>query len=199
MIASALNGCGSAAPAQQRGATRTCGALARPLSAILEEVRALVLAMTTEQYTRPMGELFANATVGGHVRHCLDHARAVIDGRHAEAVGVVDYDHRQRGTAIETRPAAAASELAALIRAVDALADVEADEPIRVAVMPTRSGTAVTLESSLGRELAFVLSHTVHHNATVRGMAIALGVPVPATLGYAPATLAHQDQARCAR
>ena len=35
-----------------------------------------------------------------------------------------------------------------------------------------RDGESIALESTLARELAFVLSHTIHHNATIRGMVV---------------------------
>jgi hypothetical protein len=50
----------------------------------------------------------------------------------------------------------------------------------------------------VGRELAFVLSHTVHHNALIAIMAQTLGVPVPARFGYAPSTIAYLEKAECA-
>ena len=44
-------------------------------------------------------------SIGGHVRHCLDHVAALLDGLDG---GVVDYEARERGTAAEGDPAAAA-------------------------------------------------------------------------------------------
>jgi uncharacterized damage-inducible protein DinB len=55
------------------------------------------------------------------------------------------------------------------------------------------------VETTVGRELAFVLSHTVHHNALIAVMARTLGVPVPDLFGYAPSTIAHLEKAACAR
>ena len=174
----------------------TCHTLATPLVAILDELRSVLGALSSADYTTRMGPTFANASIGGHVRHCLDHARALIDGRIA---GTIDYDHRERGTAIESDPAAAAMELDRLIDSTRGLAGIEADEPVGVAVMPTRDGEASVLSSTLARELAFVLSHTIHHNATIRGMAVAAGHAVPSSFGYAPSTLAHKDRCACAR
>lgn len=174
----------------------TCAAIARPLADILAELRSLLPNVGEDRYCMRMGPLFANSTIGGHIRHCLDHARALLDGRE---LGVVDYDHRLRGTDIETSPTAADAELASLIAAANRLSTIDADEEISVLIMPARDGQAIDLRSTLGRELAFVLSHTIHHNATVRGMVVSLGLPVPDSLGYAPSTLAHQDSSRCAR
>lgn len=179
-----------------------CFAVAAPLAQIMRELRELLAGLSPDQYAARAGDLFANSTIGGHVRHCLDHARALVDGWRT---GVVDYDHRARGTTIETDLAAADSELGRLIASVERLAKLDADDSIGVSVMPTRDGLSITLSSTLARELAFVLSHTIHHNATIRGIALSLGSAVPASFGFAPSTLAHQDggdgagSTRCAR
>lgn len=178
------------------GVEQSCLCVAEPLRRILQELRDLVRTMTPVQYTRPMGELFFDATVGGHVRHTIDHARSLVDGRIA---GLINYDARQRGTSIETDPAVAVAELESLIHALDRLRTLDHQEVVIIAIMPTRDGHAVDLTSTLGRELAFVLSHTIHHNASIRGMALALGLTPPPTFGYAPSTLAHQDAKACAR
>ncbi|MBY0311693.1 MAG: hypothetical protein K2W85_06470 [Phycisphaerales bacterium] len=186
----------TAAPMRNEGTDNSCQCIAEPLRRIFQELRDLLLSVTPAQYTRPMGDLFFNATVGGHVRHTIDHARALIDGRVASSV---DYDTRQRGTPIESDPAVAMIELDALIRAMDTLATHDHQEVVTIAIMPTRDGRAVDLSSTLGRELAFVLSHTIHHNASIRGMVLELGLTPPPTFGYAPSTLAHQDSKACAR
>lgn len=169
-----------------------CRSLADPLVAILNELRVVLQSLSPAQYTAKMGDVFSNAHVGGHLRHCLDHVRAVVDGREA---GVIDYDHRERGTPIEADLNAATLELARLAGAAALLRTLRADERVDVAVMPTRDGVSLRLRSTIGRELAFVLSHTIHHNALVRGMVVSMGLPVPASFGYAPSTLAHQDHA----
>ena len=46
--------------------------------------------------SRPDGGV--SGSVGAHVRHCLDHVRAVV---HAAEGGVLSYDRRERDTAIE--------------------------------------------------------------------------------------------------
>jgi hypothetical protein len=57
----------------------------------------------------------------------------------------------------------------------------------------------VHVETTVGREFAFVLSHTVHHNALIAVIAKLLGVQVPERFGYAPSTLAYLEHRRCAR
>lgn len=174
----------------------TCECLAAPLVETLEELRSVIRGLSDAEFTRPMGPLFLGATIGGHVRHCLDHIRALADGFDS---GAIDYDHRDRGTPIERSPAAAETECASLATTLRGIERVEAARGVRVAIMPRRDGDPVELGSTLARELAFVLSHTVHHNAMIRGMVTSLGRPLPGAFGYAPSTLAHQDGSACAR
>lgn len=173
-----------------------CAPLTEPVIAILHELRDVLAMLSDEQYVVRMGPLFADATVGGHVRHCLDHVRALVLG---QPVGLIDYDRRERGTAIESSLFAASRSIADLISALQNLSPLDASEPLSVAIMPSRQGDSLLLVSTLGRELTFVLSHTIHHNSTIRGMVISLGLPIPANFGYAPSTIAHQDRLQCAR
>jgi uncharacterized damage-inducible protein DinB len=53
--------------------------------------------------------------------------------------------------------------------------------------------------TSAERELAFVVSHTIHHNALVRVMVKLLGANVPADFGYAPSTIANRKARPCVR
>ncbi len=174
----------------------TCSTLANALASILEELRNVLSSIPREAYCVRMGAVFANATIGGHVRHCLDHARALVEGRTS---GLIDYDHRARGTPIESDPAAAICEVDALLAMVDQIFAGDADESVAVAVMATHDGQTTVVASSTARELAFVLSHTIHHNATIRGMAAVAGHAVPESFGYAPSTLAHKGRCGCAR
>ena len=47
--------------------------------------------------------------------------------------------------------------------------------------------------TTLGREVAFVLSHTLHHQALIAAHLRATGHDVPDNFGVAPATLQHRD------
>jgi uncharacterized damage-inducible protein DinB len=121
-----------------------------------------------------------SGSVGGHVRHCLDHVAALISGLES---GYVDYDIRVRGTAIESRREAALAEIARLITGLEGVARCSPDTPVWVDV-----GSADFAPSTLARELAFVSSHTIHHFALVALLLHDVGVRVPARFGYAPST-----------
>jgi uncharacterized damage-inducible protein DinB len=63
------------------------------------------------------------------------------------------------------------------------------DEPIEVAAITSTDGHAVMGWSTLARELAFVLSHTIHHQAIVALLLEQQGVSAgDDRFGYAPTT-----------
>jgi uncharacterized damage-inducible protein DinB len=166
-----------------------------PIIAVLRQLADVIRALTDEQYRRkPVGVVASN--VGGHVRHCLDHVEALLAGVEK---GEVNYDQRRRGTEVETSREAALDVIRRQERQLLAFPSHSERRPLRLAVMVSSSLPATTVETTVGRELAFVLSHTVHHNALIAVMALTLGVPVPDRFGYAPSTIAHLEKAACVR
>jgi hypothetical protein len=62
------------------------------------------------------------------------------------------------------------------------------DEPIRVASMISPSGETLAGWSTLARELAFVVSHTIHHQAIIGVLLAMHDVAVPERFGHSPST-----------
>ena len=162
-----------------------------PVRAVLRQVTDLLEGMDDEQYVATHVTTY-DGSVGAHVRHCLDHVRALVTGART---GLVDYDDRQRGTNIETNRRSAIAEIDQLNQALAAMDDNDIDKPVRIALILTPDGRGAQTHSSVGRELAFLLSHTVHHGAMIGGMVRALGGHVPRDFGYAPSTLAARQEA----
>jgi len=154
------------------------------LARLLDELAALLSGVPTEVYrARMVAEL--SGSIGEHVRHCLDHVSALVA---ADPDATLSYDHRHRGTAIETDRAAALQQIAQLGGALAEWATRSMDEPIRVASRLSTAGEAVVGWSTLAREVAFVVSHTIHHQAII-GLLLAIhGEPVPDRFGHSPST-----------
>jgi uncharacterized damage-inducible protein DinB len=167
----------------------------RSLLAVLGQLRQLLLRMTDEQYVTNPADVISSS-VGGHVRHCLDHVESLLSG---VDTGELNYDHRQRGTDVETCRPAALRALVVLEAAVQKIARLPASYPLQLEVLLASNGPSVVVDTSLGRELVFVMSHTIHHNALIGVIARRLGVRVPERFGYAPSTLSFMDNKRCAR
>ncbi len=159
--------------------------------AVLGQCAAFVASLPTRAYTAPSTVLFG-ATIGQHVRHSLDHFAAALLTGPGEAI---DYDHRERGTPIESDPAAAAGLMAQLRDVLEGLTPAAAGRSVRVRVMLTSAGDETELGSTLERELAFASHHAVHHHAMMAAIANELRHPVPAGFGKAPSTLNHERSA----
>jgi len=161
------------------------GAVCASLTSLADHVSLL----TSDDYCAPVSEL-AGATIGQHVRHCLDHylilANGISDRR-------LDYDDRARAVEVECdRDCALAlarsllADLEPVLRAVDLLT------PIQVRTASGVLGEVAWQRSSLGRELQFLVSHTTHHAAMVATSCRLRGLPVAADHGVAPSTLRHR-------
>jgi uncharacterized damage-inducible protein DinB len=167
----------------------------QPLVMLLQQLALVVDALGDAQYTqKPVGVV--DSSVGGHVRHCLDHVRAILS---AADSGMLDYDHRARGTLVESSRRAACKEIDQLIRGLQMLA-VDADRMrISLEVLMTSGDEALSVETSLGREMAYTLSHTIHHNALIAAMVKTLRGWLPERFGYAPSTVKHLERNTCVR
>ena len=155
------------------------------LDVALEGLATVVAALSPDAYG---ARLFpaASGSIGEHVRHCLDHVSALVS---ADPSSCLSYDHRERGTAVETDPVQALRSLQ-LLRLKIAVGrwSTRLDEPICVISTVTQSGVMLSGMSTLARELAFVLNHTIHHQAMIGLLASLLGCDVPDRFGFAPST-----------
>jgi len=171
-----------------------------PNVAALARTLGFVEALTDRQY-RHVETRLGPASIGAHVRHVLDHYRSFLEGL---PDGEVDYDARQRETEIERSVRAAAAEARRLMAAFEALAVEVA--PARTPGGPHWAGRTLRVrqqadetpgrfdgcESHAERELLFLASHTVHHQALIAILARAQGLDVPEGFGLAPSTASWQ-------
>lgn len=153
------------------------------LAETIRDVAAAVRPVTREEFTRR--DLQASGSIGGHVRHLLDHVWALERGI---ATGEICYDHRERDTVVERDPELARSRLQRAIARLGGIADHVLDRPLLLVGQIHADGRAVRVPTSVGRELAFVISHTIHHSAMIAVLLEAASRTVPARLGLAPTT-----------
>ncbi|MAE67370.1 MAG: hypothetical protein CMJ18_24180 [Phycisphaeraceae bacterium] len=157
------------------------------LSAVLEQLARVLDGMTDDAFAIVPGGPFRTSHVGNHVRHCLDHVEQLLTGL---VDGVIRYDRRCRGTAIETDRTQAIEAIDRMARRLAQLGDVNPERTVRVEDSATAEGPRLATTSTAGRELMFVISHTVHHNATIGAMIRQMGGEVPEAFGLAPSTAA---------
>jgi hypothetical protein len=164
------------------------------LQAVIETLRqgeVLLAEINDENYTRKIPVVF-NASIGGHYRHCLDHFRSLLD---AAGAGDLNYDHRERGTLVETDRFAALNATRELREGYENMNTGVLSRQLAVTCKTSyfTSGSQHS-PSTVGREIMYSVAHAVHHYALIGVMAGIMGMPVPAGLGVAPSTLKHQRE-----
>ena len=155
--------------------------------------------LNAELYTKTQACRY-NSTIGGHVRHNLDHFICLEEG---VKTGRVDYDARPRNEFLETNPDYAANKMAELVEFLNSLATSNLDLPLKVKMDSNANHDEIQKwsDSSLRRELQFLISHTIHHYALIVTLCSADKVEPPNDFGVAPSTLRFRKSldAQCAQ
>ena len=152
----------------------------------LAQGRDLLAGLGAPAYTKREPLCF-NSSIGGHMRHVIEHYDSFLQARHS---GVVDYEARARDVRIENEPEFAVMRLEQLREELSALGDdfLESGMSVR-SEMGGREEPASHNLSSVGRELEFLLSHTIHHYALIAVVCAVGGKATPVDFGVAPSTL----------
>ena len=167
----------------------------------LRQGLALVERLDDQLYTG-ISEEAPRGGVGGHLRHCLDFYQSFLSGLPHRRV---NYNARERDPLVERDRAHASAKLQAVIIELEALPAEAAD--ITLLVAPEGSVADTSEESSwcrstVGRELQFLLSHTIHHYALVALLLRLRGFDASEEFGVNPSTLRHwrrEGEAACAQ
>ncbi len=181
-----------AQPMGQLGTNETVLAVAEENRALLKQLDRVLAGIPTKTYTAAEGA-FRRGGVGKHVRHVLEFYQAVLN----EFPEVIDYDSRTRESEIEEDPNAARERIQHLVSRIDDLrARVENRSHDSIAKLLRFSSERPlgTVASSVGRELVFLSSHTVHHLALIRFILESLGYEVSDDFGVAPSTLRYENK-----
>lgn len=147
---------------------------------VLREAQKLLERMDDRTYTKVEAPMFSSS-IGSQLRHCLDFYQCFLDGLKA---GKVDYDSRERDETIEQSRSRAIQRIEQTTAQLWKLSDDQG-------TLRVKQDSPYWSTSSLRRELQFLLSHLVHHQALMAVVLRVYGfVPTP-EFGVAPATLEH--------
>ena len=156
----------------------------------LLEIKSQLSELPKQLYTL-QPELTAGS-IGVHVRHILEHYQMLFAGL---SQGVICYDDRIRSEQIEQSLSTALSTLTGITSHLQTLIS-EGDKTLTLkAVVSGHSAEEVCTETTLVRELMFIHSHTVHHQAIISILLKAESIEVSDDFGVAPATLQFRKQA----
>jgi len=161
-------------------------ALAKENIGILSQAENLIESLDDGLYTNNDVSPFQSG-VGKHIRHVLDFYQAFFK----PPVYKTDYDDRERSEMVEIDRMQAIKAIRKIISSLEAIQD--ADLRIR---SKNDDGGHRPMEfayshSSIGRELQFLASHTVHHFAMIAFILVQQGYTPHQDFGVAPSTLIH--------
>ena len=164
------------------------GAVCASLANLADHISLL----KAEDYGASVPEL-SGASIGQHVRHCLDHYQTLSNGISRCRL---DYDDRARSIDVECDRDCAVELARSLLGEMEpVLRAADLATPMQVRTASSISGQVGWQGSSLGRELQFMVNHTTHHAAMVATSCRVRGLPVAKEHGVAPSTLRHRATA----
>lgn len=178
------------------GISASATALAERNIYFLNQARRLLERLSDADYVTP-GPGGLRGGVGPHLRHVLDHYELFLAGVDARAV---DYDLRTRETLVERDRSAALERLERVVASLAGMSELDADRALMVRVDSGEAAERFAGASSVGRELQFLVSHTVHHYAVIAVLLRVRGFEPGRDFGVAPSTLKHEAGSQaCAR
>lgn len=136
----------------------------------LMQIEDLLEGLSQEQYTMS-ADVLSGATIGQHIRHILEFYLLMVSGSFS---GTISYDRRERDVQIEVDPKFAISTIKRLLSGIQTL-----DEGLHVKLEADYSISGASqnmIISSVGRELAYCIEHSIHHQAIIKTALIAMGL-----------------------
>lgn len=154
----------------------------------LETLRSLLRQLEPREY-RFASEILSGASIGQHIRHVLEFYLCFIASVHHQHP--VNYDRRKRDYLIENSVEEACATIDHIKEEITQLGQ---DTPLLLeGDFSETEGQALQLYTSVFRELAYCLEHTIHHQALMKVVIKELQLThlLPDNFGIAPATVRH--------
>jgi uncharacterized damage-inducible protein DinB len=154
----------------------------------LDQLKSFLSSIDNENYTFHIHSL-GNSSIGQHTRHILEFYHCLITGC---ASAKVDYDSRERSMTLETSTFAAIEFINEISAKLANLSDKNIELFGDFSIEGSLDNNAI--QSSVYRELAYCLEHSIHHQALIKVALIELKQVsiIDDTFGVAPATIRHR-------
>ena len=150
---------------------------------ILNQVKDLISNLSDEQFTTPK-TVFSGSSLGQHFRHLIEFYIEIEKGVSQKEIC---YDRRSRDLRIESNRGYAIETINKIETFLDTItSDLELSF---IANYTTDKNSEEKINSSLYRELAYGLEHTIHHLAIIKIGLVSMGIAVDENLGVAPSTV----------
>ena len=154
----------------------------------LNEIKNLLVQLTNENYTQILKHL-SGATIGQHVRHIIEFYQTIVD---IDTRNSINYDIRRRNLRIE-------EDINYAIQLIEDISNFFCvsipDRNCKLeSNLSSNNNECLTIPTSLYRELAYCLEHSIHHQALIKVGLIELDKVdcINSNFGIAPATIRHK-------
>ena len=154
-----------------------------------------LLGKLSEKNYRQQIDILSGATLGQHIRHILEFYLLLVSGSFS---GIISYDKRKRDIRIEENPKLAIQTIDQLIKGLDTL---DEKQLVKFEGDYTADGKKQNLiNSSVGRELAYCIEHSIHHQALLKTALIVIGLQtlIDENFGVAYSTIRYRNNS-CAQ
>lgn len=155
-------------------------------SQILSQLAELAGQLSNDQYTQSMTVLTDNS-VGKHIRHIVEFYQCLLNGI---SIGEIDYDKRERNLLLETD----INYTQEIIKEIVSYTEIVLDNPLKLKI--SYEGGICSVNTSVFRELAYNIEHTIHHLAIIKiGIKTHFSeISLSKNLGVAYSTIKYQQQ-----
>lgn len=152
------------------------------------EIKNVLLLLSDEYYIHK-SIFLSQSTIGQHVRHIIEFYQNVIDKKMLKKI---NYDNRIRNILIETNREYAISIIEEMVKKLT-LEDQDYSL-ILEGNFCSKGKNLIQIQSSLFRELAYCLEHSIHHQALIKIALMELNKEdiISDSFGLAPATIRHK-------
>ena len=154
----------------------------------LEEIKTLILKLSNEEYVYA-SKLLSEATIGQHIRHILEFYQSVFNQMNSN---IINYDNRKRNSEIETNSAMAIQIIHEIC--MNLTRSFINKQLVLEGNFCTNEGNKRQIQTTLNRELAYCLEHSIHHQALIKVGLIELEKVhlIDSDFGVAPATIRYK-------
>ena len=163
-------------------------ALAKENIGILSQAVNLIEGLNDKVYTNNDIPPYQSG-VGKHIRHVVDFYKAFLKPPEDKT----DYDDRDRSVTVETDRMQAIEAIRMVISSLEAIQDADLRVKSKNDDGGYRPKAFAYSDSSIGRELQFLASHTVHHFAMIAFILVQQGYTPNHDFGVAASTLIHWE------
>ena len=155
----------------------------------INQINDLLVQIEPHEYRQPLSE-FDGSTLGQHFRHILEFFICLENGT---PLGMVDYASRERNLLFEDSPGVALSRMKVFAESLNHL------QPQTALALKAEFGglERPSYQSTVGRELAFVYDHAIHHLAMIK-IGLRCNFPhiqIDRDLGVSPSTIKARNLA----